>query len=214
MRGNLSFRTGSLAVGAELVQAIAALPGTGDGRPDIDIRSDAVYVRVVTLADDLAALTKRDVELAQQITAAAQRLNLTADPSATLALKINFLLDWDRSSEDQDRIVDFWRTILGYRQAGRWNLADESSIDLIDPARRGIPFGFEYVGANYYNNEGTRPDDDSMHLHIQMPGELAAARFEAVRGLGGDVDTVKFPVSVWDTNGVHFFVTPTDPRDS
>lgn len=44
------------------------MPGTDDGRPDIDIRGDAVYVRVITLADDYTGLTKRDVELAQQIT--------------------------------------------------------------------------------------------------------------------------------------------------
>ncbi|MFE3226479.1 hypothetical protein [Nocardia sp. NPDC059228] len=61
-----------------------------------------------------------------------------------LALEVGVLLDWDLSSNDQDPVVDFWRTILGYRQVSRWNAADEAAIDLIDPKRRGVPIGFDF----------------------------------------------------------------------
>ena len=41
------FRTGSFAAGTRLVQAISALPGVDEQRPDVDLRHDGVTVRMV-----------------------------------------------------------------------------------------------------------------------------------------------------------------------
>ena len=75
------FPTGSFAAGARLVQAISQLPGLDDQAPDVDLRSDGVFVRLFTTAPAPDGLSSRDVELARLISAAAQRLGLTAQPA-------------------------------------------------------------------------------------------------------------------------------------
>jgi 4a-hydroxytetrahydrobiopterin dehydratase len=76
------FRTGSFAASARLVQAISQLPGVEDHKPDVDLRHDGVTVRLITYTDDYYGVSQRDVEMARQISAAARRLGLSADPSA------------------------------------------------------------------------------------------------------------------------------------
>src|SRR5437867_10931003 len=44
---NAYFRTGSLAAGARLLQAVGGLPGRGDLPPDVDVRHGEVTVRMV-----------------------------------------------------------------------------------------------------------------------------------------------------------------------
>src|SRR6185503_20953146 len=61
------FRTESLANAARLVQAIARLEGVEEHRPDIDLRSDGVTVRLLTVADDWWGMSWRDVDLARRI---------------------------------------------------------------------------------------------------------------------------------------------------
>lgn len=75
------FRTRSFAESARFVQAITELPGVDDHYPDVDVRHDGVTVRLVTTADDYYGMSKRDVEVARQISAAARALGLSANPS-------------------------------------------------------------------------------------------------------------------------------------
>src|SRR5712691_8763738 len=82
------FRTGSVAAGARLVQAISALPGVDDHPPDVDLRHDGVTVRLITITDDYCGMSRRDGELARQISAVAQGLGLSADPSAVQSLLV------------------------------------------------------------------------------------------------------------------------------
>src|SRR6267142_447652 len=72
------FRTGSLAAGSRLVQAISELLGVDDLRPDIDVRHDGVTVRMITFTKDYAGMTRRHVELARRISAAARKLGLSS----------------------------------------------------------------------------------------------------------------------------------------
>jgi 4a-hydroxytetrahydrobiopterin dehydratase len=65
------FRTGSFAVGVELVDAIGKV--AADRHPDIDLRSEGVSVALTTR--DIDGLTERDVELARQISAVARGLS-------------------------------------------------------------------------------------------------------------------------------------------
>ena len=76
------FRTGSFAAGARLVQAMRSLPGVDDLHPDVDVRHNGVTVRMITITDDYAGMTRRHIELARQISARARELGLSADPSA------------------------------------------------------------------------------------------------------------------------------------
>ncbi len=76
------FRIESLAAGARLVAAIGDLPDVDEHHVDVDVRRDGVTVRLITIADDYLGMSRRDVELAGQISALARDLGLSADPTA------------------------------------------------------------------------------------------------------------------------------------
>jgi 4a-hydroxytetrahydrobiopterin dehydratase len=82
------FRTRSIAVGAQLVNAISQLDGLEDHQPDVDLRFDGVNVRLITIRDDYYGLSERDVELARQISAVARELGAAADPSAVQTVQV------------------------------------------------------------------------------------------------------------------------------
>lgn len=46
------FRTGSFAAGARLVDAISELPDIVPHHPDVDLRHDGVFVRLITITAD------------------------------------------------------------------------------------------------------------------------------------------------------------------
>lgn len=74
------FRTRTFAAGLALVDEIGRLAEAAQHHPDIDLRYAAVTVRLST--HEVGGLSQRDVSLAQQISAAARDLGVTADPSA------------------------------------------------------------------------------------------------------------------------------------
>src|SRR5574341_810300 len=82
------FRTGSVAAAARLLQSISELPGIDDHHVGIDVRNDGVTVSLITITDDYMGMSRRDVELARGISAAARKLGLTADPSAVQSLLV------------------------------------------------------------------------------------------------------------------------------
>src|SRR5437588_4021516 len=83
------FRTGSFAAGARLVHAISELAGLEDHQPDLDLRSEGVTVRLITITPDRYGLTERDVALARQISALAHELGVPADPSAIQTVQVS-----------------------------------------------------------------------------------------------------------------------------
>jgi 4a-hydroxytetrahydrobiopterin dehydratase len=83
------FRTGSFAAGARLVHAISEVAGLDDHHPDVDMRYGGVTVRLITIADDYYGLSKRDVELARQISAMARKLGASADPFAVQTVLVS-----------------------------------------------------------------------------------------------------------------------------
>src|SRR5262245_10193513 len=76
------FRTRSFAESARLVLALSELEGVEAHRPNIDVRHDGVTIHMITYTDDYFGPSRRDVELARRISAAALRLGLAADPAA------------------------------------------------------------------------------------------------------------------------------------
>jgi 4a-hydroxytetrahydrobiopterin dehydratase len=71
------FRTGTFVAGLALVNEIGRLAEAAQHHPDIDLRYGAVTVRLST--HEVKGLSQRDVSLAQQISAAARDLGVTAD---------------------------------------------------------------------------------------------------------------------------------------
>ncbi|MDI1462441.1 VOC family protein [Catellatospora sp. KI3] len=152
------FRTDSFARGVALVGEIAGLLDAADRPPLVDLRHDAVTV----------SLRARDVELARQISAAAAKLGVPADPAAVqlLSISIDALVTAD--------VLPFWRAVLGYRRLG-----DDY---LYDPAARAP--GLEFQGM-----DAPRPQRNRMHLDIAVPHDQAEARIAAALAAGGRLVT-------------------------
>ncbi len=173
------FRTGSFATGARLVHAIGELPGLEDHRPDIDLRHDGVTVRLFTTAPAPDGLSERDAGLAQQISAVARTLGLTADPSAlqTLVVSIDALAI--------PEVLPFWRAILGYEPR-----ADAPEEELNDPRRRWPVFFFNHMDA-------PRPQRNRIHIDVWVPHDQAEARIAAAIAAGGRLVTDQYAPGWW-----------------
>lgn len=168
------FRTGSFAAGVALVDAIGGLVGAGDNRPEVDLRSESVTVRLMTYEG--GGLSERDVEMARRISAAAGELDVPADPAAvqTVQVAIDALVG--------PRVMPFWRAVLGYRELG-----DE---DLIDPRGSGPSFWFQEMDA-------PRPQRNRIHIDVSVPHDQAEARIAAALTAGGHLVSDEYAPAWW-----------------
>jgi 4a-hydroxytetrahydrobiopterin dehydratase len=174
------FRTGSFAAGARLVRAISELPGIEDHRPDVDVRRGGVAVRLVTDTDVHHGMSRRDVDLARQISAVARELDLSADPMAVQSLLII------PGASVPAEIMPFWRAVLGYEPR-----RDSPDEDLVDPRSRGPSFWFERM-------REPRPDGSgAIHVAIWVPYEEAEARIAAALAAGGRMVRDEFAPAWW-----------------
>jgi 4a-hydroxytetrahydrobiopterin dehydratase len=169
------FRTRSFAESARFVQAISELQGVEDHRPGVDVRHDGVTVHMVTYTDDYFGPSQRDVELARQISAAAQKLALAADPSAIQSLLII------PGATDISRVIPFWRAVLRYEPR-----RDSPAEDLADPHERGPAFWFEQMNA-------PRGDGGAIHVAIWVPYEQAESRIAAALAAGDRMARFSWP---------------------
>lgn len=156
------FRTGSFATGITLVNAIGELAVTVDLQPHIDLREGGVTVRLITY--ESPPLTRRDIELARQISAAARDLEVPADPA--VLQDVDFTIDALVGPD----VMPFWRAVLGYRQFG-----DE---DLFDPHMRWPSIWFQEMDA-------PRPQRNRIHVDVWVPHDQAEVRIAAAIAAGG-----------------------------
>ena len=173
------FRTGSYAAGARLVAAIGGLDGLEDHPPDLDLRHDGVFVRLVTATDRWFGLGGHDLELARRVSAVARELGLGSDPSAvqTVQVSIDALASKD--------VMPFWRAVLGYEYR-----ADSPDEDLVDPRGRGAPLWFQDMDA-------PRPQRNRIHIDVWVPHDLAEARVAAALAAGGRLVSDRFAPGWW-----------------
>ena len=193
------FRTRSFAESARFVQAISELPGVEDHRPGIDVRHDGVTVHMITYTDDYFGPSQRDVELARQISAAARKMGLIADPSAVQSLLIV------PGATDIAEVIPFWRAVLGYEPR-----RDSPNEDLVDPHDRGAPFWFEQMIEPRGDGKG------AIHVAIWVPYEQAEARIAAALAAGGRLVRDDFAPSWWtlaDPAGNEADIATTKGRD-
>jgi 4a-hydroxytetrahydrobiopterin dehydratase len=174
------FRTGSFAESARLVQAISRLPNVEDDPPDVDIRHGGVTVRLITYTDDYYGMSRRDIELARQISATARDLGLSADPAGVQSLTI--IPGATRRAE----VMPFWRALLGYEPR-----RDSPDEDLVDPGSRLPAFWFEEM------DEPRPGGGGAIHLAVWVPYEQAKPRIEAVLAAGGRMVRDKFAPAWW-----------------
>jgi 4a-hydroxytetrahydrobiopterin dehydratase len=193
------FRTRSFAESARFVQAISELQGVEDHRPGVDVRHDGVTVHMITYTADYYGPSRLDVELAGRVSAAAQKLGLTADPSAVQSLLII------PGAPDIAEVMPFWRAVLGYEPR-----RDSPAEDLVDPHDRGPAFWFEQMQAPRGDGGG------AIHVAIWVPYEQAEARIAAALAAGGRLVRDEVAPSWWtlaDPAGNEADIATTQARD-
>ena len=158
------FRTGSFETGVALVGRIGALAAAAGHHPDVDLRPEGVTVRL--FSGKWAQLSRRDVELARQISGAARELNAGADPSRVQHVQV--LID----AIVPAAVRPFWRAVLGYDEVG--------GEDVLDPLRRGPTFSFQQMDA-------PRPQRNRIHIDVYLSHDQAEARIAAAVAAGGRV---------------------------
>jgi 4a-hydroxytetrahydrobiopterin dehydratase len=174
------FRTASFAASATFVAAIGDLAGIDDHAPDVDVRHEGVTVRLLTTGDDYFGMSRRDVELARQISAVARDLGMTGDPAAVQSL---IVIPGAKVASD---VMPFWRAVLGYEPR-----PDSPDEDLVDPHDRGPGFWFETM-------DEPRPDGGgAIHIAVWVPPEAAAARVAAALAAGGRLVRDDFAPAWW-----------------
>jgi 4a-hydroxytetrahydrobiopterin dehydratase len=174
------FPTSSFEKATRLVEAIGRLPDIEEHQPDIDIRPDGVTVRLLTTSDDYYGMSRADVNLAQQISAAAADLGMVGDPSRVQSMLVI------PGAGSVAEVMPFWRAVLGYEPR-----ADSPEEDLVDPHNRWPAFWFEEMSE-------LRPDGGgAIHIAVWVPIEQAEARVAAALAAGGRMVRDDFAPSWW-----------------
>jgi pterin-4a-carbinolamine dehydratase len=185
------FDAPSHAAGAALVRRVVQVTGDAGRRPDVDLRASGVHVRLST--QNAPDLTRADVALAREISAAANDLGLTADPSAvqTVQLAIDAL--------DKPAVMPFWRAALGYEQLG--------DDDLVDRMRRDPAIWFQ-------QQDKPRPLRNRIHVDVGLPHVLALERVAALKAAGGrEAYAGDYHATLADAEGNEADVVPLVPVD-
>ena len=192
------FRTSSVAESARLVAAIGALPGVDEHVADVDVRATGVTVRLLTRQDDRYGMSRRDVELASAISAAARDLGLAADPTVVQSFLVV------PGAPEGAAVMPFWRAALGY--VPRPDSPDE---DLVDPQDRLPGFWFEDM------QEPRGDGGGAIHVAIWMPHEQAEARVAAALAAGGHLVRDRAPMwwTLADSGGNEIDISTVQGRD-
>jgi 4a-hydroxytetrahydrobiopterin dehydratase len=171
------FRTGSLAEGAALVEAICEVARTTSRQPDVDLRSKGVTVRLQR--DESGELTEADLALAGAISGAARELGATVDLTGlqSYQVAIDALVIPD--------VLPFWEAVLGYERFGD---------ALIDPDFEGPTFWFQQMDAPRPQRIGSTststPEDQARLASTRSPWVPASStRLERRCGGPGDRGT-------------------------
>ncbi len=164
-----TYRTGSFTAGVELVDAIGELAEAAGHHPDVDLRYGSVSVRLTS--HDVGGLSRRDVALAQQISQAAQELDLRAEPVAAQSIEIAV------DALVGPRVQPFWRAVLGYQEGA--DIGD-AAPELTDALGHGPTFWFQQM-------DEPRTQRNRIHIDVHVPHDEAESRVEAAVAAGGHV---------------------------
>jgi 4a-hydroxytetrahydrobiopterin dehydratase len=168
------YRTGDFATGVALVAEIGRLAAAAGHHPDLNLRGGVLEIRLVTRAH--WSLTDADLALAREISVAAARLGVSADPGRTRTWE--FALD----AADVDKVRSFWCAVLGYEPAG--------DTDIVDPD--GV-----YPAVYVQQMDPRRTGRNRIHIDVGVPHEQAEARVAAALAAGGTIVNDRFAPAWW-----------------
>jgi 4a-hydroxytetrahydrobiopterin dehydratase len=156
------FRAQSFAQAAKLVPAIVAEADRLRVEPDVDLRPEAVIVRVPPR--DLDSIPASAPEFAAAVSTAARELGLHPDISRIQSVDISVAQHPDVDTRP------FWTAALGYDIIG--------DTDSIDPLRRGPQLSFQPI-------DGEREGRGRTHIDVFVPADQAEARVAGALAHGG-----------------------------
>lgn len=189
------FRATSLAHAASLVAPVVAAAERCGILPDVDVRPEAVVVRIPHLSDD--GIPAAATEFAAAVSEAAAELQLTADPS--LAQSVGIYV----AQHSQADVRPFFTAALGYEDFG--------DTDAVDPLRCGPQLAFNPI-------TGDTPSRGRTHFDVFVPADQARARVDAALAAGGRLVDDSYAPAWWslaspDNHGVDI-ASWTDTYDS
>jgi 4a-hydroxytetrahydrobiopterin dehydratase len=185
----------SMAQAVDVAQRVA---GDSDGRLRVDLRPSRVILTVQSPVH--AAVTSRDVELAQQISAAVREIGLWTRPTGAQLLEIAI------DALDIAAIRPFWKAILAY--------ADEPGHDgptdpIVDPDGHGPAIWFQQMDV-------PRPQRNRIHFDVSVPHDEALGRIAAAVRHGGLIISDKSAPAFWilaDAEGNEACITTWQGRE-
>ncbi|MET1051367.1 MAG: VOC family protein [Mycetocola sp.] len=130
--------------------------------PDIDLRPEAVVVRIPHRSDDGIPATA--VEFAAAVSQAAAEVQLTADPARVQSIGI-YVAQHSRAD-----VRPFFTAALGYDAFG--------DTDAVDPLRSGPQLAFNPITGDIAARGRT-------HIDVFVPADQAQARVDAALAAGG-----------------------------
>jgi 4a-hydroxytetrahydrobiopterin dehydratase len=155
------FRAPSLAEAARLLPAIIDEAERAELSPDVDLRPEAVAVRVGFVG---SALPSGLATFAPAVSRAAEEAGLRPDPSAIQAVDL-YVAEHSASTNRP-----FWSAVLGYVPSG--------DTDAVDPLRRGPLLAFNPI-------RDDRPGRGRTHVDLHVSAEVALERVRAGLAAGG-----------------------------
>ena len=164
----------SFAAGARLLPAVVTAGERFRVAPDVDLRPEAVVVRVPYRGADRIPAGAAD--FAADVSAAAEELELSADPS--LVQTVDLAVAQHSGADTRP----FWTAALGYVVSG--------DVDSIDPLRRGPQLSFQPIRED-------RSGRGRTHVDVSVPADLARARVDAAIAAGGTVVDDSYAPAWW-----------------
>ena len=156
------FTATSLAHAAGLVAPVVAAAEQFGILPDVDVRPEAVVVRIPNRGDE--GIPAAAAEFAAVVARAAADLRLTPDPSLAQSIGI-YIAQHSRADARP-----FFMAALGYEPLG--------DTDAVDPLRCGPQLAFNPI-------TGDLPARGRTHFDVFVPADQARARVDAALAAGG-----------------------------
>lgn len=160
------FGTGDFRTGAAFVAAITEVAEAADHHPDVTLTYPWVDIRLTS--HDVQAVTDRDIALARQISAIADRTGI--DPSTAHLVELDLALDSARIAS----AGAFWSVVL----TGAEDAFDGEQV--VDPNTR-VPLLW------FQQTEPHQQPRQRFHLDLWVPHDSLDERIDAAVAAGGTV---------------------------